>query len=154
MAGHDSDAGGRAAVVVRSRLSESISYSSFGSLIPDLLAHGALRSRTTERCRCHSAHCPNRPALPTCECKSRGPWWPPARRHLLILALVDLEQLRPENRVHPPELSIELSIFLQNALILFVRETAWAWDYRSAVRSSNLTGDGCRPPRMWNRVRG
>jgi len=30
---------------------------------------------------------------------------------------------------------------------------AWAWDYRSAVRSSKLTGDGCRPPTMRGTVR-
>src|ERR1700688_1938198 len=31
---------------------------------------------------------------------------------------------------------------------------AWAWDYRSAVRSSKPTGDGCRRPTMWGRARG
>jgi K+-sensing histidine kinase KdpD len=78
----------------------------------------------TERCLCHSAHCPNWAASPACEYKSSGPWWPPAGRLLLILALGGLERLGLGNRVHTPaEAAIELPTFLQNALISFVRES-------------------------------
>jgi Histidine kinase-, DNA gyrase B-, and HSP90-like ATPase len=39
-------------------------------------------------------------------------------------------------------------------LFLPRNQVAWVWDCRFAVRSSKLTGDGCRSPTMWGRVRG